>query len=126
MARSRLKLFFDGGARPNPGQMEAAVVIRGAVHLFEDMGQGSNTDAEWLALIHALKLARTLGLTDVEFIGDSREVVLAANAALRSGHASGGHAATMLALIADTRPARIRWIKREQNLAGIALEARYR
>lgn len=126
MATPRLKIFFDGGARPNPGRMEAAVVIRGTAHLFGDLGQGSNTDAEWLALIRALELARSLGLTHAEFLGDSREVVLVANAALKSGSASPGHAASMLALAAQTAPARIRWIKREQNLAGIALDARHR
>ena len=122
----RLKVFLDGGCRPNPGQIEAAVVVRGIAHHFADLGTGSNTDAEWQALFCALRLVQDLGLHDVELITDSREVVLQANQVLNTGHASGTHAAAFLALLTHHRPARIRWIKREQNLAGIALEARRR
>ena len=134
MARRRLKLFFDGGCRPNPGPMEAAVVLRGAVHLFGDMGQGTNTDAEWLALIRAMELAHSLGLAlmeqvGVELIGDALPVIHQANEALRSGQPIAGpmraHSVTFLALAAKAPPARLRWIKREQNLAGIALAARH-
>ncbi|GLK44406.1 MULTISPECIES: ribonuclease HI [Novosphingobium] len=121
----RLKAFFDGGCRPNPGPIEVAVVIRGVAHVFEDCGCGTNSDAEWLALIHALELCREQGLEQVELIGDAVEVVRQANRALRDGHGPGRHAARFLALAAQVRPARIRWIKREQNLAGIALAARH-
>ena len=61
----RVKIFFDGGCRPNPGPMEAAVVLRGAVHFHDDLGVGSNSDAEWLALIAAAQLARSQALHDV-------------------------------------------------------------
>lgn len=125
MAHRRLKVFFDGGCRPNPGRMEAAVVVRGVVHLFDDLGFGTNGDAEWLALIRALELAQSLSLSGIELIGDSSEVIQQANKALRDNHAMQGHVASFLALAAKAPPARIRWIKREQNLAGIALAARH-
>lgn len=125
VARRRLKVFFDGGCRPNPGRIEAAVVVRGVSHLFDDMGLGTNSDAEWLALICALKLSQSLGLHNTELIGDAVEVIQQANCALRNGHALPGHAATFLALATQHPPARIRWIKREQNLAGIALASRH-
>lgn len=121
----RAKVFFDGGCRPNPGRMEAAVVVRGAVHLFDDLGVGTNRDAEWLALIRALELARSLGLAEVELVGDSIDVIKQANVVLADGQALQGHAATFLALAHKAPPARIRWIKRQQNLAGIALAARH-
>jgi ribonuclease HI len=105
--------------------MEVAVVLRGVVHLFEDPGIGSNSDAEWLALIRALELAQSLGLTNVELIGDAVEVIGKANAALSNGRELAGRAATFLSLAASVRPVRIRWIKRAQNLAGIALAARH-
>lgn len=124
MASRRLKLFFDGGCRPNPGVLEAAVVLRGHAHFFDDLGTGSNEDAEWLALIRALELAQAQGLAGVELIGDSRQVVRQANAVLAGSRPAPGHAATFLALAMRMRPARVRWIKREQNLAGIALAAR--
>lgn len=125
MASRRVKVFFDGGSRPNPGRMEAAVVIRGAVHLFDDLGTGSNTDAEWHALILALELAQEAGISDIELIGDSRPVITQANAVL-AGHPRALPQAARLKMLANrTPPARIRWIKREQNLAGIALAARH-
>jgi ribonuclease HI len=121
----RLKIFFDGGCRPNPGRIETAVVVRGVSHLFDDLGHGTNSDAEWLALICALELAQSLSLTNIELIGDAREVIQQAQSAMSTGRAKHGHAARFLALMAGNPRARIRWIKRAQNLAGIALAARH-
>ena len=123
--RRRMKVFFDGGCRPNPGRIEAAVVVRGVPHLFDDLGHGTNSDAEWLALICALELTRSMCLADVELIGDALEVIQQAQRASSIGHADHGHAARFLALVAGKPLTRIRWIKREQNLAGIALAARH-
>ena len=123
--RCRLKVFFDGGCCPNPGRIEAAVVVRGVPHLFDDLGHGTNSDAEWLALICALESTQSLCLTDIELIGDALEVIQQAQRALSTGRAKNGHAARFLDLIAGKPVARIRWIKREQNLAGIALAARH-
>lgn len=126
MGRGRVKVYFDGGCRPNPGPMEVAVVVRGVVHLFGDLGSGSNTDAEWLALIHALEVALALGIaTDAELIGDSREIIERANAVLRCSEAGPGYASDFLKLAAEASPARVRWIGRAQNLAGIALARRH-
>ena len=122
---SRVKVYFDGGCRPNPGVIEAAVVIRGTAYLFDDLGQGTNNDAEWLALICALRQARSLGLGDVLLIGDARPIIDRANEALRTGQAPHAHAAAVLALARAFPGVRIRWIKRAQNLAGIALAARH-
>jgi ribonuclease HI len=123
--RRKIKVYFDGGCRPNPGQIEAAVVVRGEVHLFDDLGTGTNTDAEWRALIAALELAQTLGLSDIELIGDALEVVKQANIVLQAGRATPGHAAQFLDLAAKVPRLRIRWIKRQQNLAGVALATRH-
>lgn len=119
-----MKVFFDGGCRPNPGPIEAAVVVRGRPQFFDELGTGSNTDAEWQALLCAVGVARDMGLEDVVLVGDSREVTRQASIALKTGHASSGHAASLLSILQAYRPARVRWIKREQNLAGIALQAR--
>ena len=121
----RVKIFFDGGCRPNPGRIEAAVVVRGQTYLFDDLGEGTNSDAEWRALICAVEVAQSLALTNVELIGDAVEVITKANTALRSGQARTDHAAALPALARDGRVGRIRWIKRAQNLAGIALAARH-
>ena len=123
--RRKTKVFFDGGCRPNPGPIEAAVVVRGCVHRFDDLGPGSSTDAEWLALIAALELAQRLGLSEIELIGDALEVIKQAQLIVQGGRAAPGHAARFLDLAAQTPRLKIRWIKRQQNLAGIALAARH-
>lgn len=125
MARSRTRVFFDGGCRPNPGRIEVAVVVAGVTHLFDDLGHGTNTDAEWMALIRAAELARSLGLRDVELVGDALGIIREANSILREGHARPGHSSSFLGATLRAPPARVRWVRRAQNLAGIALAARH-
>jgi ribonuclease HI len=117
----RIKLFFDGGCRPNPGLIEAAVVLRGQVHLYENLGHGNNRDAEWLALIEAMTLARDL--PEATLLGDAAEVIAQGMAVMRGGRPMHAHAARFQAMV---RPGlRLRWVRRAQNLAGIALAARH-
>ncbi|MBT0669094.1 reverse transcriptase-like protein [Novosphingobium profundi] len=125
MQPRRVKIYFDGGCRPNPGRMEAAVVVRGVVHLFEDMGQGGSFEAEWLALLHAARLARESNLGEVVLLGDARAVIGEAQRALAGDPGSGPYAARLCELAQDGPRLRPRWIKREQNLAGIALARRH-
>ena len=121
MTRPRVKIFFDGGCRPNPGAMETAVVIAGAAHIDRNAGPGSAMEAEWLALIAALRLAQTRGLTDYILVGDALAVIEQATGRVpcRGDHAR--HLATFQALVGAARAPRIRHVGRAQNLAGIAL-----
>lgn len=118
MARERLRIFFDGGCRPNPGAMEVAAVARGVVHKKADVGFGGSEEAEWLALLHAVAVARDLGAEDVELLGDSRSVIsqVAGTAKCRSGHLAAYRAA-----ISAIPRVRLRYVPRSKNLAGIAL-----
>ena len=118
----RLKLFFDGGARPNPGAMECAVVVRGQVHYRHDAGFGTNSDAEWLAAIHALDVAAEHGETDLLLLGDSTLVVTQANGVARCrSPILAVHKAAFIERATRFSCVRVRYIKRTQNLAGIAL-----
>lgn len=121
----RRKIYFDGGCRPNPGPMECAVVLGGRVQVFEDMGQGDNREAEWQALLEALELACAHGLTDVVLLGDSRGVIEEAQGLLAGAPASAPHAVRFNQLATGLPRLRVRWIKRAQNLAGIALARRH-
>ena len=126
MTRPRLKVFFDGGCRPNPGRIEVAVVARGIAYVFDELGHGTSTDAEWLALIKALEVAQELGGADFVLIGDARVVIDQANGMNKCrSPALLEHRARFAALAAKCPPSRIRWIARAQNLAGIALAARH-
>jgi len=124
MSGRAVKIFFDGGARPNPGPVEAAVVVRGNVRYFDALGEGSSTDAEWLALIAALGVAQSLAIPHFVLLGDAATVIDQANGRnpCRSARIQ-AHLARFEA-IGGVRPSRVRWIARTQNLAGIALEAR--
>ena len=125
-AARRLKVYFDGGCRPNPGPIEVAAVVRGQTYIRSDLGPGSNGDAEWLALIHALEVAQATGAATFELLGDSRNIIAQATGTAPARTANDkAHLARFGALAAGNAPARIRWIKRAQNLAGIALAAQH-
>lgn len=121
MTSRRIKIYFDGGCRPNPGRMEIAVVTGGVAAIDRDAGTGSSLDAEWLALIAALRLAQARELTDFVLLGDAAGVVAQANGTVPARGSAAGHLATFRALAGDTPATRVRHIKRTQNLAGIAL-----
>jgi ribonuclease HI len=117
-----LKIYFDGGCRPNPGTMETAVVARGITYHQPDCGIGTNNDAEWLALIHAAEIALSIGIRDAVMIGDSALVV--GQASLRAKCRSPelqAHLARFQALAGEFERIKIRKTPRSQNLAGIAL-----
>lgn len=123
--RRLLKIYFDGGCRPNPGAMEAAVVARGVTHFYDDLGYGTNSDAEWLALRLALQLAQTLGEPEFDLVGDSLEVIRQASGSFRCRSiAAADHRAKYEECAAAGRPRRLIWTPRQQNLAGIALAKR--
>ncbi|WP_420142436.1 reverse transcriptase-like protein [Sphingomonas sp.] len=101
--------------------MEIAVVARGRTVILRDLGSGTSTDAEWLALIHALEVAKALGLSDFVLIGDSADVVAKANGVVKCRGASVRHHERFRALASSVSLPRVRHIKRSHNLAGIAL-----
>lgn len=117
---ARLKVYFDGGCRPNPGTMEIAVVAAGREHVVRDAGRGTNTDAEWLALIHALRVAQELGTADFALLGDALGVVQIAGGLAKARGAAVSHLARFREL-AGPSPPPVCHVKRSQNLAGIAL-----
>jgi ribonuclease HI len=122
MRPDTIKIFFDGGCRPNPGRMETAGVARGITYHRPDFGTGSNNDAEWLALLHAVEVAQSIGARDVVLQGDSTLVVEQANgrAKCRSPEFQ-VYLEKFQTVAREFDRIRIRKIPRTQNLAGIAL-----
>jgi ribonuclease HI len=105
--------------------MEIAVVSRGEAHFRDDLGNGDNNEAEWLALLFAVELAAARRPIDVLFVGDSFLVVQQASGAwpcrseqLRPYLAAFKDAAAVLPGF------RLRHVPRSKNLAGIALARR--
>jgi len=126
MTEEKLRIFFDGGCRPNPGPMEVAVVARGVVHVRDGLGHGDCQDAEWLALIEAVRVAIPLGAQDVTFVGDSTMVIRQASGegACRDARLR-RHLEAYTALAAAIPRVRLRHVARSKNLAGIALAKRH-
>lgn len=120
MPRS-VKVYFDGGCRPAPAGMETAVVVRGQTYIQRDLGPGTSMDAEWLALIRAVEITLDLGLSDPVFLGDSLAVVRQAGGAAKCRRAAARHFVKLTEIGTALLPLHTRYVRRAQNLAGIAL-----
>ena len=121
-----MKLYFDGGCQPNPGQMEAAVVSGdGSIqHHQPRLGIGTSNEAEWIGLIGAIKVALSLA-KPVTIHGDSLLVVNQANGLwkCKADHLK-PYVDQCAALLADaSHPIGISHIGRKLNKAGKHLEA---
>jgi ribonuclease HI len=116
-----MKVYFDGGCRPNPGTMELAVVIGGVAEVVRDIGPGTSMQAEWLALLHALRRAQAAGIAEPVLLGDSLPVVEQAHRRARCPADCSAHLAAFEVLAGATPGFRLHYVKRTQNLAGIAL-----
>ena len=101
--------------------MEIATVALGQTIVLPDVGYGTSSDAEWLALIHALTVARSLGLPAFVLLGDAADVVAKASGIRRCRGADAHHLERFRELATSSDAPRVRYIKRSQNLAGIAL-----
>jgi ribonuclease HI len=102
--------------------METAVVVRGTTYHQPDCGFGTSNDAEWLALIHAVEVALSIGARDVMMLGDSALVVGQANLSAKCRRQNFKvHLQKFQMLAAGFDRVKIRKIPRTQNLAGIAL-----
>ena len=97
--------------------MEIAVVVGGRATIVPDCGEGTSGEAEWLALTHAVEVARATGLSDFVLVGDSADVVAKANGRVPCRGDAVRHLERFRALGA----VHVRRVKRSQNLAGIAL-----
>jgi len=75
-----LKIYTDGGSRNNPGPAAAGIVICDKKNnLIEShskfLGEKTNNQAEYLAVIEALKLAKKFNPQIINFFLDSKLVV---------------------------------------------------
>lgn len=76
---SKVVIHSDGGARGNPGPAAIGVVIEqnGIIiaTISEQIGETTNNQAEYRAVLAGLEKAKELGATEVECILDSELVV---------------------------------------------------
>ena len=118
----RRRLPPQSGADPRSPRCFAATV-----HLRDDLGEGSSGDAEWLALLHALDVARRRGRNaTLVLLGDSASVIDQAKGVARRASRSPTSKRASSTCVGRFDRVRFRRIKRSQNLAGIALEQVHR
>lgn len=97
------------------------MVVGGQAHIQREIGHGSSMDAEWLALIHALRIAQTRDTANIVMLGDCAAVINQANGTVKCRGTNILHLNNFQALLSGSAAPRILYIKRAQNLAGIAL-----
>jgi ribonuclease HI len=123
------RAWFDGSARPNPGNCGIGAVLEGPegklVEIARPAGYGNSSEAEYRALIALLEAAVHHGSHQLTIYGDSQVVVndvngpehLAARALLPYRRAAHG-------LMARLRQVSLRWVPRHKNAAADALSQR--
>lgn len=72
------EIYTDGASRGNPGISAVAFIIRSenALEIFsKSIGRHTNNEAEYIALLEALKRAREKGIYNVKIFSDSELMV---------------------------------------------------
>jgi len=80
MSYRKLTIYTDGGARGNPGPGGIGVVIydenrKKIAEISQHIGHSTNNQAEYKAVIAAMKKAKELGGQELEFYLDSELIV---------------------------------------------------
>lgn len=88
MSTERIVIFADGSASPNPGPAAIGVVIKDEAGrvlgtLSAAIGRATNNEAEYRAVIEALRMAEKLGARQVELRSDSELLVKQLNGQYR-------------------------------------------
>ena len=109
---------FDGGGKsPGPTVAAAWLEVEATTdELVACFPDGTHNVAEWKALLLALTLARSRGVTHLTVYGDSRLVIEQANgdSKVKKAELKPLHGAAMRAK-EDFADVRFKWIPREQN-----------
>ena len=79
MTYDKLTIYTDGGARNNPGPAGIGAILKDendelVVSISEYIGEATNNQAEYKAVIAALEKAKELGAIEVELFMDSQLV----------------------------------------------------
>ncbi len=124
---TKLVVNVDGGSRGNPGPAAIAAVVRTPDGEFVDqsgelIGRATNNEAEYRALLLGIELAKSLGATEVELIGDSELIVrqVRGEYKVKKAELKPFHRQALAALSGFDGWA-IRNVPREQNAAADAL-----
>ena len=119
--------WFDGSARPNPGQIGLGAVLRSPAGRIIELslcgGFGDSNQAEYMALIALLEAACQQHVAALLIYGDSRVVLDDINATAGIP-ALVRYRERALGLLAQIPDAQVHWIPRLRNQAADALAQR--
>ena len=119
-----MKMYTDGGCKPNPGKMAIAVTDeKGNVLLKRFIGEGTNNIAEYTAAMEAIGYCIFKGITDLTILTDSNLVYNQYNNNWKVNDA--GFKIFLRWMKSRTKHFRhlsIEKINREDNLAGKVIE----
>lgn len=118
-------IYFDGGARPNPGKMAMGIVADDGFEYFEVSGHGTNNMAEWLACLAAAGYAANLGLKTVTIRGDSMLVVNQAAGRWKIKHREFIPMRAKLLSLLQGIDVSFEHVLRDDNPAGQMIERKY-
>ena len=121
-----MRFYIDGGVRGHqtPGKRRGLIaVVYDRKRVVEAVGGVTNNQAEYLALIRALELARREGDTAVEILSDSELLVrqMRGEYAVRSPNVAPLYKKAK-ELVCGFKHFTIQWVPRGENLAGKVLE----
>lgn len=121
-----MKIYFDGGCRPNPGQMSTCIVLvrdsgKPLIKISRDIGHGTNNIAEWMALVWAADFMKSQNIKVYEIYGDSNLVINQALGKFKTSDQFLGFKNKFLELTSDCEVI-LSHVYRGNNLAGHALE----
>lgn len=120
------KAYFDGSATPNPGEINIGGYIKNGsiviTKFSKNMGRGTNSEAEYLALIEVLGKIVSLHIQKVKIFGDSQLIVNQINGVYRikqdNMKSLSKRAKALLSHIPEWK---LLWIKRSKNKEADAL-----
>ena len=129
MNNSTWQAWFDGATNPNPGERGIGGVLKGPagerIEISENIGFGTNNEAEYAALMAVLDAAIDAKVQKLEVFGDSQLVIKQVSGEwLINSKALVPMCQSVLDLKAQIPSVALRWIPREQNAEADVLSKR--
>ena len=129
MDNSTWKAWFDGATNPNPGERGIGGVLKGPagerIEISENIGFGTNNEAEYAALMAVLDAAIDAKVQKLEVFGDSQLVIKQVSGEwLINSKTLVPMCRSVLDLKAQIPSVVMRWIPRDQNSEADALSKR--
>lgn len=118
MSGSPVKIYFDGGSRGNPGPAAGAAYSdwQGGQERVLFLDSATNNEAEYQGLLMGIAMAQELGLTHVQFFGDSKLVVMQVSGEWQAKHPRMNELRQLVLKALRAIPRwHLAWIRREFN-----------